>query len=107
MKWILLNLAACVIMGPALCAAAYAADRSAGLELAKKSGCLACHSIDKKIVGPPWMDVSKRYLGDASARERLIKKRCTQAVRATGLRLREVWACHLTHQGCPIRISLR
>jgi cytochrome c len=30
-------------------------------ELAKKSGCTACHSIDKKIVGPAWMDVSKAY----------------------------------------------
>ncbi|MGA9667339.1 MAG: hypothetical protein WBQ69_12960 [Gallionella sp.] len=28
-------------------------------ELAKKSGCAACYSIDKKIVGPAWMDVSK------------------------------------------------
>jgi len=30
-------------------------------ELAKKSGCTACHSIDKKVVGPAWMDVSKAY----------------------------------------------
>jgi cytochrome c551/c552 len=29
--------------------------------LAKKSGCTACHSIDKKVVGPAWMDVSKAY----------------------------------------------
>ena len=28
------------------------------LELAKKSGCLACHSVEKKIVGPAWKDVS-------------------------------------------------
>jgi len=33
------------------------------LELAKKSGCLACHSVDKKVVGPAWMDVSKKYKG--------------------------------------------
>lgn len=30
-------------------------------ELAKKSGCTACHAIDKKVVGPAWMDVSKKY----------------------------------------------
>ena len=30
-------------------------------ELAKKSGCTACHAIDKKVVGPAWMDVSKAY----------------------------------------------
>jgi cytochrome c len=30
-------------------------------DLAKKSGCNACHTIDKKLVGPAWMDVSKAY----------------------------------------------
>ena len=29
--------------------------------LAKKSGCTACHSVDKKIVGPAWADVGKTY----------------------------------------------
>jgi cytochrome c len=36
-----------------------------GLALAKKSGCLACHSVEKKVVGPAWMDVSKKYKGVA------------------------------------------
>jgi len=30
-------------------------------ELAKKSGCTACHAVDKKIVGPAWADVGKAY----------------------------------------------
>jgi cytochrome c len=30
-------------------------------DLAKKSGCTACHSIEKKMVGPAWRDVSKAY----------------------------------------------
>ena len=47
---------------------------SADLELAKKSGCLACHSVEKKIVGPAWQDVSARYKGDATARDKLIEK---------------------------------
>lgn len=34
-------------------------------DLAKKSGCVACHAIDKKVVGPAWMDVSKKYKGVA------------------------------------------
>lgn len=34
-----------------------------GLDLAKKSGCLGCHAVDKKVVGPGWMDVSKKYKG--------------------------------------------
>lgn len=32
-------------------------------EAAKKNGCTACHAIDKKVVGPAWMDVSKKYKG--------------------------------------------
>jgi cytochrome c len=28
---------------------------------AKEIGCPNCHSIDHKVVGPAWMDVSKRY----------------------------------------------
>jgi cytochrome c551/c552 len=29
--------------------------------LAKKNGCTACHTIEKKLVGPAWRDVSKAY----------------------------------------------
>jgi len=43
-------------------------------DLAKKNGCAACHSIDKKMVGPGWMDVSKKYKGDAGAEAKLIAK---------------------------------
>jgi cytochrome c551/c552 len=32
-------------------------------DIAKKNGCVACHAIDKKVVGPSWMDVSKKYKG--------------------------------------------
>ena len=46
----------------------------ADLDLAKKSGCLACHSVDKKIVGPAWADVGKKYKGDAGAKAALIAK---------------------------------
>lgn len=49
------------------------ADDSA-LALAKKSGCFACHNVDRKVVGPAWKDVSKHYQGDAGARARLVKK---------------------------------
>ena len=46
----------------------------ADLKLAKQSGCLACHSIEKKVVGPAWKDVSAKYKGDPGARARLIEK---------------------------------
>lgn len=31
--------------------------------IAKKNGCTACHAIDKKMIGPSWMDVAKKYKG--------------------------------------------
>lgn len=31
--------------------------------LAKKLGCIACHAIDKKAVGPAWKDVAEKYTG--------------------------------------------
>lgn len=43
-------------------------------ELAKKSGCTACHAIDKKVVGPAWGEVGKKYAGDAKAEAMLIEK---------------------------------
>lgn len=44
------------------------------MDLAKRSGCFACHAIDKKVVGPAWQDVAVRYRGEPQARTRLIKK---------------------------------
>ncbi|TAN83622.1 MAG: c-type cytochrome [Gallionella sp.] len=43
-------------------------------EVAKKNGCTACHAIDKKVVGPAFMDVSKKYKGDAGAVAHLTTK---------------------------------
>lgn len=43
-------------------------------DLAKKSGCVACHTIDKKVVGPAWMDISKKYKGQADAEGKLVTK---------------------------------
>ena len=43
--------------------------------LAKKSGCTACHAINRKIVGPSWNDVALRYVNDSvTEREALIAK---------------------------------
>ena len=33
----------------------------------KKDGCTACHAIDKKIVGPAYVDVAAKYKGDKNA----------------------------------------
>lgn len=44
------------------------------LALAKKNGCLVCHAVDKKVVGPAWRDVAAKYRGDAGAEARLMDK---------------------------------
>ena len=43
-------------------------------ELAKKHACLACHAVDKKLVGPAYKDVAAKYRGDASAEAKLVEK---------------------------------
>lgn len=49
-------------------------SRDEALALAQQSGCLACHKIETKLVGPAWQDVSAKYKGDAEAKARLIAK---------------------------------
>ncbi|MDP1708312.1 MAG: c-type cytochrome [Gammaproteobacteria bacterium] len=53
--------------------ASAALDMAAGSELAKKSGCFACHNIDQKRVGPSWKDISAKYAGDAGAKASLVE----------------------------------
>jgi cytochrome c len=42
--------------------------------MAKKYNCLACHAVDKKVVGPSYRDIAKKYKGDAGAEAKLIEK---------------------------------
>lgn len=39
----------------------------ANLDLAKKSNCMSCHTVDKKLVGPSYQDVAKKYAGNKNA----------------------------------------
>ena len=43
-------------------------------ELAKQKNCLACHAVDKKLVGPSYKDVAAKYKGDKDAATKLAKK---------------------------------
>lgn len=45
----------------------------ANADLAKKNNCLACHAADKKLVGPAYQDVAKKYAGQADAVANLTK----------------------------------
>lgn len=44
------------------------------MALAKKNGCLVCHAVDRKVVGPAWKDVAAKYRGDAGAEARMMEK---------------------------------
>lgn len=51
-----------------------AAPALASMELATKSACTACHAVDKKLVGPSYKDVAKKYAGNAKAEAMLVEK---------------------------------
>lgn len=42
--------------------------------LAKSKNCLTCHATDKKLVGPSYQEVAKKYAGDKSAVAKLATK---------------------------------
>lgn len=57
---VLVLAASTAVMSLGIAANASAEDAQA---LAQKSGCLACHSVDNKIVGPAYKDVAAKYKG--------------------------------------------
>jgi len=56
--------AAIAVAGPAL------ADQA----LATAKNCMACHAIDKKLVGPSFKDVAAKYAKDKTATDKLAVK---------------------------------
>jgi cytochrome c len=55
-------------------AALVSAPAMANMDLAKKSNCMSCHQVDKKLVGPSYQDVAKKYAGKADAVKTLSAK---------------------------------
>lgn len=51
-----------------------AAPAMADEALAKAKNCMACHTVDKKVVGPAYKEVAKKYAGDAKAADMLATK---------------------------------
>ena len=45
-----------------------------GGALIKKHGCVACHSVDKPLIGPPYREVAKKYSGQAGMEAKLVDK---------------------------------
>lgn len=46
----------------------------ASADLAKAKNCMVCHNVDKKIVGPAFKEVAKKYAADKTAEAKLVTK---------------------------------
>jgi len=57
-----------------LAAASTALPVLADPALAASKNCMACHAVDKKLVGPAYKDVAKKYAGQAGAADKLAAK---------------------------------
>ena len=51
-----------------------AAPVFANQDLAQKKNCMACHAVDKKLVGPAYKDVAAKYAGQKDAVDKLAQK---------------------------------
>ncbi len=49
------------------------AEKDAAQQLAKDTGCLSCHSLTEKIVGPSYTSVVEKYKADADAASGLVQ----------------------------------
>jgi cytochrome c len=58
----------------ALVAAAACVPALADLALATSKNCMACHAVDKKVVGPAYKEVAAKYAGQKDAADKLAAK---------------------------------
>ena len=54
--------------------AAFSAPSMADVALATSKNCMACHAVDKKLVGPSYKEVAAKYAGQKDAVDRLAGK---------------------------------
>ena len=67
MKQLIVALTACVGI-------AMASGVRADEKLARASGCMTCHQVDTKVIGPSFKEVAAKYKGDKGAESNLVKK---------------------------------
>jgi cytochrome c len=65
-------------------AATVSAPAMADEALAKAKNCLACHAVDKKVLGPSYKDVAAKYAGQKDAADKLAAKIIKGGVGAWG-----------------------
>ena len=51
-----------------------AAPAFASADMAQKKNCMACHALDKKLVGPAYKEVAAKYAGQKDAADKLAQK---------------------------------
>lgn len=68
---VITGIAVASLFAGSACAAGGPTDAQA---LAQKNGCMACHGVGNKIVGPAFKDVAAKYQGNKEAEAQLIKK---------------------------------
>jgi cytochrome c len=57
-----------------IAAVAVTAPAFASQDLATKKNCMACHAVDKKVVGPAYKEVAAKYASDKTAAAKLAEK---------------------------------
>jgi cytochrome c len=62
---------AAMIAGTIVAGAVFA---QSGADVVKSKGCLNCHAVDQKKMGPAYKDVAAKYKGDTSAADTLASK---------------------------------
>ena len=70
MKFRTFSLSAVVLASVGL----HAVPAMAQADLAQKKNCMACHAVDKKVVGPAYKDVAAKYAGQKDAVDKLAQK---------------------------------
>lgn len=63
-----------VVMAGVVLMASVSGPAVASLDIVKKARCVACHAVDKKLVGPAYRDVAAKYQGQAGAASMLFDK---------------------------------
>lgn len=56
-----------LVLVAAVCGVLAASGAWASQQLHVKSGCVACHMVDRKLVGPAYKDIAAKYKGRADA----------------------------------------
>ncbi len=63
-----------IVAGTALLSLGLVGAAAADQALATSKGCMACHQVETKVVGPAYKEVAAKYKGDAAAEDMLVNK---------------------------------